>query len=275
MNYFNPRPAAERYARGRLYFHPLIVERVKKFLSLTEPLFSALDVGCGTGLSSHALREIALSVTGADASAEMVALAPGGNGVRFVVARAEELPFGEGEFDLVTLSQVFHWLEREKFLAEAKRVLRPDGWLVVYDDYFSAGQMAEDPEFQTWYREKYLVRYPPPPRAEMTFTTEKTERHGLRLLGEEWHGHTVSLSPERLVDYLVTQSNVLAAVEGGGGEIGEAQAWLTEGIRPVFKNADEKGFLFNAPIWYLQRAGAGARKRPRNISSQPGGLCRK
>jgi SAM-dependent methyltransferase len=265
MNYFNPRSAAERYVRGRIYFHPLIVARVKKFLSITEPLPSALDVGCGTGLSSHALRAIALGVTGVDASAEMVALAPKEDGIRFVVARAEELPFGEGKFDLVTLSQVFHWLEREKFLAEAKRVLRPGGWLVVYDDYFAAGQMAENPEFQTWYREKYLVRYPPPPRAEMTFAAENTERHGFRLLGEEWHKHTVSLSLERLVDYLVTQSNVIAAVEGGREEIGEARAWLTEGIRPVFKNADEKGFLFNAPIWYLQRAGAVARKRPSDI----------
>jgi SAM-dependent methyltransferase len=254
MNYFNPKSAAERYARGRLYFHPLIVERVKRFLSITEPLSSALDVGCGTGLSSNALREIALSVTAVDASAEMVALAPRVKGIRFVVARAEDLPFGEGEFDLVTLSQVFHWLDREKFLAEAKRVLRTDGWLVVYDDYFSAGQMAEDPEFQTWYREKYLVRYPPPPRAELAFTAENTERYGFRLLGEEWHQHTVSLSLERLVDYLVTQSNVIAAVEGGKEEIVEARAWLMEGIRPIFRNAEGKEFLFNAPIWYLQRA---------------------
>lgn len=254
MNYFNHKSAAERYAGGRLYFHPLIVERIKKFLSITEPLSSALDVGCGTGLSSQALREIALSVTGVDASAEMVALAPQEDGVRLLVARAEALPFGQEEFDLVALSQAFHWLDREKFLVEAKRVLRPYGWLVVYDDYFSAGQMAEDPEFQTWYREKYLVRYPPPPRAEITFAAENTLRYGFRLLGEEWHKHTVSLSPERLVDYLVTQSNVIAVVEGGEEEIVEAKAWLMEGVRPVFKNAGVKGFLFNAPIWYLQRA---------------------
>ncbi len=254
MNYFNHKSAAERYARGRLYFHPLIVERIKKFLSITEPLPSALDVGCGTGLSTIALKEIARSVIGVDASAEMVALAPKENGVGFLVSRAEDLPFGEGEFNLVTLSQVFHWLDRNKFLVEAKRVLCPNGWLVAYDDYFCVAQMAENPEFQKWYREKYLLRYPTPPRAEMTFTAENTERYGFRMLGEEWHKHTISFSLERLVGYLVTQSNVIAVVEGGKEEIEEARVWLTEGIRPIFRNAKEKEFLFNAPIWYLQRA---------------------
>jgi ubiquinone/menaquinone biosynthesis C-methylase UbiE len=254
MNYFNPKSVAERYARGRLYFHPLIVGRIKEFLSITELLSSALDVGCGTGLSTIALKEIARSVTGVDASAEMVALAPEVNGVRFLVARAENLPFDKGEFDLVTLSQVFHWLDRDKFLVEAKRVLRPNGWLVVYDDYFSVGQMAENPEFQRWYREKYLARYPTPPRAEITFTEENTERYGLRLLKEEWHEHSVGFSLEGLIDYLVTQSNVIAVVEGEKEEIEEAKVWLMDGIKSIFSNAKERKFLFNAPIWYLQSA---------------------
>lgn len=254
MNYFNPKSAAERYAGGRIHFHPLIVARIKEFLSITAPLSSALDVGCGTGLSTVPLKEIARSVTGIDASAEMVALAPKESGVRFLVARAESLPFGDGEFDLVTLSQVFHWLDRDKFLREANRVLRAHGWLVVYDDYFSVGQMSDDPEFQNWYREKYLVRYPTPPRAEVGFAAENTEGYGFLLLGEEWYKHTVSFSPERLVAYLVTQSNVIAAVEGGREGIEEAGAWLTEGLGTIFRSAKEKEFLFNAPIWYLQRA---------------------
>ena len=254
MNYFNPKSAAERYAKGRLYFHPMIVERIKKFLSITEPLSSALDIGCGTGLSTIALKDIARRVTGVDASAEMVTLAAKENGVRFLVARAENLPFGESEFDLTTLSQVFHWLDRDKFLVEAKRVLRSSGWLVAYDDYFSVTQMVENPEFQKWYREKYLVRYPPPPRAEIKFTTENTERYGFHLLGEEWHKHNVGFSLERLVDYLVTQSNVIAVVEGRKEEIEEARMWLIEGLRPIFRNAKEKEFLFNAPIWYLKCA---------------------
>lgn len=254
MNYFDPQSAAERYARGRLYFHPLVIERIREFLSITAPLSSALDVGCGTGLSTIALKEIARKVTGADASAAMLAQAPKENGVRFLVARAENLPFGVNEFELVTLSQVLHWLDRDKFLAEAKRVLRPHGWLVVYDHYFSVGRMTENPEFQRWHREEYLVRYPDPPRARIKLKTENLELHGFSLLGEKSYQHSISFSVERLVDYLVTQSNVIAAVEGGKEGIEEARLWLTEGIRPIYVDAVEKEFLFNSPIWYLRRA---------------------
>ena len=254
MNYFSSKSAAERYAKGRPYFHPLIVGHVKRFLSLTEPLPSALDVGCGTGLSTIALKEIARKIAGVDASAEMLTLAPKEHGVWFLVARAEQLPFSDGGFDLVTLSQVFHWLERDKFLTEAKRVLRPGGWLVAYDDYFSVARMAENPEFQHWYRGEYLESYPAPPRGELTFTAESIPGYGFRLLKEEWHRHRVGFSLEGLVDYLVTQSNVIAVVEGGKEEIEETRARLTKGIKPLFRNAQEKEFLFSAPIWYLQRA---------------------
>lgn len=73
MNYFAPKSAAERYARGRPAFHPIIIERIKDFLSLREPLLRALDVDCGTGLSTIALKGIAREVVGADVAGEMLA----------------------------------------------------------------------------------------------------------------------------------------------------------------------------------------------------------
>jgi ubiquinone/menaquinone biosynthesis C-methylase UbiE len=250
MNYFSFRSAAERYARGRLYFHPLIVSRIRKFLSLKRPVSDALDVGCGTGLSTVALKEIARHVIGVDASAEMLALAPRGNGLTFLAARAENLPFREAEFDLISVAQVIHWVERDGFLREANRILHPGGWLVVYDDYFSPGE-AEDSELGQWYKTEYLERYPAPPRAEITFTAENTEPFGFRLMRDECHQHRIALSLTALTDYLVTQSNVIAVVEGGKETIEETRARLMKGLAPLFRDAREKNFLFNAPIWYL------------------------
>src|SRR4051812_13216158 len=107
-NFFSPRSAAHRYIKGRPYFHPQAIARIRSFLSLEEPLARALDVGCGTGLSTVALKSIARHVTGADASMEMVALAAREYGVEYCVARAEELPFKEGALDAITLSSAFH-----------------------------------------------------------------------------------------------------------------------------------------------------------------------
>jgi SAM-dependent methyltransferase len=251
MNYFSYQTAAARYARGRPYFHPWVIERIKAFLSTTGLLSSALDVGCGTGLSTVALREIARQVVGVDASSEMIALAPQANDVHYVVASAENLPFNHNGFDLITLSQVFHWLDRDKFLTEARRVLRPSGWLVTYDHYF-IGEMLGNPEFRSWYREVFLERYPIPSRAEITFTAEDTRPYGFDLLRVEWHEHMVAFTLRGLEDYLVTQSNVIAIVEGGKEDIEETRKWLAKRVKLMFGGAIKKEFIFNTPIWYLQ-----------------------
>lgn len=44
---------------------------------------------------------------------------------------AEELPFASGEVDLVTAMTAAHWFDRQKFLQEADRVLRPGGCLAL------------------------------------------------------------------------------------------------------------------------------------------------
>jgi len=252
MNFFSSKSAAARYTEGRPFFHPIVIERIKRFLSINEPLSRALDVGCGTGLSTIALKEIAREVIGVDASAEMIALAQSDPRIEYRVANAEKLPFKDAEFDLITLSQAFHWLEREKFLKEADRVLRTRGWLIVYDNYIS-GQMEENSEFQTWYREGYLKHYPPPPRTWPAFTAEDSENEDFRLLGKEEYQNRLKLTIAGLVDYLVTQSNVIAAVECGDEEIGEVRLWLTETIKLLFGELTEGTFLFNGPIWYLQK----------------------
>jgi len=44
---------------------------------------------------------------------------------------AEELPFASGEVDLVTAMTAAHWFDRQRFLREADRVLRPGGCLAL------------------------------------------------------------------------------------------------------------------------------------------------
>jgi SAM-dependent methyltransferase len=253
MNYFTPKSVAERFALGRPFFHTIILSRVKAFLSLTAPFSCGLDVGCGTGMSVVALEGMARRIVGLDASEAMIALAPRGKHVDYVVASAERLPFKDRVFDIITLSQVFHWLDRESFLPEARRVLSPHGWLIVYDNYFS-GHMVENEEFHTWYTEEYLMNYPSTPRAELNFTTENTLSHGFHLRKVEWLEHPMSFSLSGLVDYLVTQSNVIAVVEGGQEEIEHVRSWLTETLTPMFGDKAEEKISCNAPLWYMQLA---------------------
>ena len=252
-NYFAPPTAAVRYARGRHFFHPLVIERAREFLSLARPVGLALDVGCGTGLSAVALKRIAARVVGVDASRAMVARAPREPGISYVVARAERLPFGADAFELLTLSQVFHWLDRAAFFREARRVLRAGGWVVAYDDYMT-GRMEGRDEFEVWFRESYKPKYPAPLRRWTSFDPDETAREGFRLVAHERHPNTVRFTPAALADYLLSQSNVIAAVEGGTEDAAEVRAWMLDGLAPVFGDAADANFLFDAPVWFLQKS---------------------
>jgi demethylmenaquinone methyltransferase/2-methoxy-6-polyprenyl-1,4-benzoquinol methylase len=83
-------------------------------------------------------KEWRLEATGADLDPEQIALARARADdawpVRFVEADATQLPFADGEFDLVTSSKATHHIpEWEEALAEMCRVLRPGGHLVYAD----------------------------------------------------------------------------------------------------------------------------------------------
>jgi len=57
----------------------------------------------------------------------MLALAPKLANVVYQEADAEDLPFEEEKFDLITVGLAFHWFDQKRFLREAWRVLKRAG----------------------------------------------------------------------------------------------------------------------------------------------------
>ena len=100
---------------------------------------SVLDVGCGSGFFVHRLIEFgAGTATGVDLIPERVDAARARYpGLRFECANAADLPFTDGEFDIVTqftcLSSVLDPSLRGAIADEMWRVLRPGGIVVSYD----------------------------------------------------------------------------------------------------------------------------------------------
>jgi len=92
-----------------------------------------LDVAAGTGTSSAALARTGATVVAVDFSPGMIAAGRHRHPrIEFIEANAEKLPFGDDEFDAVSISFGLRNVEHPKVaLAEMYRVLKPGGRLVV------------------------------------------------------------------------------------------------------------------------------------------------
>jgi ubiquinone/menaquinone biosynthesis C-methylase UbiE len=224
---------------------------VTEILQLSLPLARALDMGCGTGNSTRALAEISRHVVGCDASQDMLSVAPRGENMSYVESLAETLPFAAESFALITVSSAFHWFDRERFLPEATRVLRPGGWLAVYTTGFS-GKMRESPEFERWNRQVYRNRYPGPPRRSQRLADDDATRFGFQRVARDNIAYDLTLTIEEFVDWLTTHSNVVLAVERGTESLADVQAWLRESLRLLFPSATGT-FPFDSTITAFQK----------------------
>jgi len=91
-----------------------------------------LEVGCGWGeLAEWTARDTGAEVVAVDLSSRMVELARE-RGVDARVADVQQLPFADGEFDLVVAAwMLYHVPDLDRGLRELARVLRPGGGLVA------------------------------------------------------------------------------------------------------------------------------------------------
>jgi len=251
MNYFAYPTAAERYASGRPFFHPLAIKKIQSVCCQNGRMDRALDVGCGTGQSTQALLEVAEEIVGLDSSAEMLFHAVRSDRIRFVEARAEQMPFADAAFGLITVALALHWFDQQQFFREAQRVLQPGGWLVIYNDGFT-GRMKGNDKYEQWNREEYLIRYPTPPRKNQPLAEIDASSYGFESSGYGQFIHEVEFTPDQLVSYLLTQTNVISAVEMGREDLQSVARWLLNSVQPLFGGTAEN-FQFMCQLRFLKR----------------------
>jgi ubiquinone/menaquinone biosynthesis C-methylase UbiE len=254
MNYFSPDDAAERYSKGRPDFHAGTIERVNKFLCLEKKLDSALDIACGTGLSTRPLLKIAKEVHGTDSSAPMLSHALEPEKIKYSVANAEDQPFENNTFDLITVCSGIHWFNIGKFLKEAQRLLKSGGWLVLYDNFFIS-EMAGNEAFTSWYPEVYLKKYPAPLRNEgYDWSDENLGKMNFKLVNEESFKNAVIFTKKQLILYFTTQSNIISKVVANETTYDEAEKWLEQELSRLFDAEDAvRTIYFGNWVKYIQR----------------------
>jgi SAM-dependent methyltransferase len=119
-----------------------------------------LDYGCGSGYGSAKMAEFALSVDAVDVAEDAIVHArsrfPGKN-LRFrSIDPAKPLPYADASFDTVLSFQVFeHVTDTDRYLTEIRRVLAPDGILLLVTPDRSTRLLPMQRPWNRWHVKEY------------------------------------------------------------------------------------------------------------------------
>ena len=135
---------AEVYERYRQrYPNVEVLALMKEWCGLTADWVVA-DVGAGTGMLAEVFLENGNRVIAIEPNEEMrEACARLSSPLLEVVdATAEATGLADASVEMVAAGRAFHWFDKEKSLAEFRRVLKPGGWLALV----SVGRAQDESE---------------------------------------------------------------------------------------------------------------------------------
>lgn len=163
------------------------------------PAAQVLDLGCGAGHVSFAVAPHAQSVTAYDLAPQMlitVAAAARERGlanIRTERGAVEALPFADASFDWVlSRFSAHHWHDVPRALAEARRVLKPNGRVLfvdvagaahpLLDTHLQAVELLRDGSHIRDYRaDEWLALF-----AQAGFEASVRERWRLPMVFDQW-----------------------------------------------------------------------------------------
>ncbi|XP_068186211.1 erythromycin 3''-O-methyltransferase-like [Antennarius striatus] len=135
--HFEGKEQASSYWKHRFPPSDHLIQQLLDFVEKQKggPYELAVDVGCGPGRGTALLAKHFASVVGLDVSPAQIEVALQRSkepNITFRQSVAEELPFADSSVDLVTSMSAFHWFDRQRFLQEVHRVLKPRGCLALF-----------------------------------------------------------------------------------------------------------------------------------------------
>jgi ubiquinone/menaquinone biosynthesis C-methylase UbiE len=134
-------PQAQAYLTSTVHAQGPDFGKAKALIAQTiPPTGQAIDVGCGAGHLSFALAPMLTRVVAVDPSSNMLstvaqtAATRGLTQIETLQASAESLPFADACCDLVcTRYSAHHWRQLKSALYEARRILKPHGYMLIID----------------------------------------------------------------------------------------------------------------------------------------------
>jgi ubiquinone/menaquinone biosynthesis C-methylase UbiE len=220
------------YTTSASHTDPQVLARV---VELARPTSDgvALDIATGSGHTAFALAPHVRSVIGIDLTPEMLREAESLRmkrsiwNVVFQTGDVHHLPFGDESFNLVTCRRAaHHFSDIRRALGEIRRVLTPDGRVVIDDRSVPEDDFADEcmNRLDTWHDESHVREYRPSEWSRMLedagFRVEAGEtyiRHRpLSSLTENVSEENVSRIHETVARFTPEQREIFSLVEKNG-----------------------------------------------------------
>lgn len=250
---FDDKRIALGYASDRPWLHKHVMERLKSDLNVTNVFHNGLDVGCGAGLSTKALRLICDNVTGTDISGEMIQVCSNtydDSEFTFYVAKAEEPMLPETPYDIVTAAGVINWVDQEKFIKNMSLVMAKNAVLVIYDFWIS-DKMLDNDAYTEWFHNLYLKHFPKPPRKEKIWC-QSDMQEDFTIRKQVTYQIPYEFSLDSFIRFMMTQSNVNEQIQHHQKTESEIYDWMEQTLSPIFHGTSQT-LIFDAYSWYIDR----------------------
>jgi SAM-dependent methyltransferase len=128
-------------------------------------------------------------------------------------ATAEQLPVCTAAVDLVTAAGSLNGAHLPSALDEIARVLRPAGGFVAYD--FALGRRIAGSSGPGQWVDRFLARWPKPSSSWAPLESSRLVHPDLATVHDGPLEVVLTMTRDRYVDYLMTESNVTVAVASG------------------------------------------------------------
>ncbi len=217
-----------------------------------------LDIATGGGHVVNALAPLFKTVTALDLTPEMLAKAKefiesnGHGNVSFVQGDAENLPFGDKSYDVVTCRVApHHFPNVKRFIGEAFRVLTDEGMFIlidnvapelsVFDQFYNEIEKKRDPSHYRAYKKSEWISW----IEEKGFSIQTFVTFTKRFVFDDWC-QTMNLSTEdkeELNDYMMASSREIIDFFSIEIENNQIQSFQGEAMMLVASKYNNANFL--------------------------------
>jgi ubiquinone/menaquinone biosynthesis C-methylase UbiE len=128
-----PKDLFSKQAKSYATYRPTYPRDLYDFLFGNTPAFDkAWDCATGNGQVAIHLAKRFQEVKATDISEAQISHAQQAENIEYILCRAEDTPFSDRAFDLITVGTALHWFHFDSFYKEVRRVAKPGAHIAAW-----------------------------------------------------------------------------------------------------------------------------------------------